>query len=206
MDKRRLILVGGFPQIIEICEEENIDIVGIIDNKIKKNIMSYPIIGTDNDANLLAAKYRNIPILITPDNPKLKFKLYQLYSSCGFQFANLISSTARISSYSSIGSIGTIIYPNARISTNAEIGNFVRLHAGCSIDHDVQIGSFSNVAPMSVILGRVSIGKNVYIGANSTILPDLIIGDNSIIGAGAVVTKSIPKNEVWVGNPAHKLH
>ena len=59
---------------------------------------------------------------------------------------------------------------------------------------------------MSVILGRVSIGKNVYIGANSTILPDLIIGDNSIIGAGAVVTKSIPKNEVWVGNPAHKLH
>lgn len=48
----------------------------------------------------------------------------------------------------------------------------------------------------------VSIGDNVWIGMNSCILPGVSIGDNSIIGSGSVVTKNIPSNEIWVGNPA----
>lgn len=28
------------------------------------------------------------------------------------------------------------------------------------------------------------------------------IGDNAIIGAGSIVTKSIPPNQIWAGNPA----
>ena len=46
------------------------------------------------------------------------------------------------------------------------------------------------------------IGDNVKLYTNCTIIGDITIGDNSIIGAGAVVTKSIPKNSVAVGNPA----
>ena len=37
--------------------------------------------------------------------------------------------------------------------------------------------------------------KHVMYGENLTI-------NNSIIGAGSVVTKNVPDNEVWVGNPA----
>lgn len=40
------------------------------------------------------------------------------------------------------------------------------------------------------------------IGANATILAGLVIGENSMIGSGAVVTKNIPDNEIWIGNPA----
>ncbi len=46
------------------------------------------------------------------------------------------------------------------------------------------------------------IGDNVKLYTNCTIIGDITIGDNCIIGAGAVVTKSIPKNSVAVGNPA----
>lgn len=28
------------------------------------------------------------------------------------------------------------------------------------------------------------------------------IGENSIIGTGSVVTKSVPDNQIWAGNPA----
>lgn len=28
------------------------------------------------------------------------------------------------------------------------------------------------------------------------------IGENAIVGAGSVVTKDIPDNEIWAGNPA----
>jgi len=48
----------------------------------------------------------------------------------------------------------------------------------------------------------VLIGDNVFIGAHTTILKGVCIGKNSIVGACSVVTKNIPPNEIWAGNPA----
>lgn len=51
---------------------------------------------------------------------------------------------------------------------------------------------------------KTKIGNKVSIGSNATILP-IEICDNVVIGAGAVVTKSIYKPGVYVGNPAKKI-
>lgn len=48
----------------------------------------------------------------------------------------------------------------------------------------------------------ISIGKNVWIGSSVVVLPGVQIGDNAVIGAGSVVTKSIEKFTLSVGNPA----
>jgi acetyltransferase-like isoleucine patch superfamily enzyme len=48
----------------------------------------------------------------------------------------------------------------------------------------------------------IIIKDNVFIGAYSFILKGVTIGENSIVGAGSVVTKNIPNNEIWAGNPA----
>ena len=47
--------------------------------------------------------------------------------------------------------------------------------------------------------------KGASIGANSTVLGGIVVGENSLIGAGSVVTKDVPANELWVGNPAKKI-
>ena len=49
------------------------------------------------------------------------------------------------------------------------------------------------------------IKKGASIGANATILGGITIGENAMIGAGSVVTKNVPANELWVGNPARKI-
>lgn len=49
------------------------------------------------------------------------------------------------------------------------------------------------------------IKKGASIGANATILGGITIGENALIGAGSVVTKDVPANEIWVGNPAKFL-
>jgi len=54
-------------------------------------------------------------------------------------------------------------------------------------------------------IGRVNIGNNVFIGAESVILPNVTIGDNVIIGANSTVTKDIPSNCVYAGNPARHM-
>lgn len=55
------------------------------------------------------------------------------------------------------------------------------------------------------VLEKTIVEKKASIGSNATILCGIKIGENSIIGAGSVVTKDIPANEVWVGNPAKYL-
>lgn len=51
----------------------------------------------------------------------------------------------------------------------------------------------------------IIIGNDVFVGANSMILKGVNIGDRSIIGAGSVLTKSVPDDEIWGGNPARFL-
>ena len=48
----------------------------------------------------------------------------------------------------------------------------------------------------------VVIADDVFIGAHCIILKGVVIGRRSIIGAGSVVTKSVPDEEIWAGNPA----
>ena len=48
----------------------------------------------------------------------------------------------------------------------------------------------------------VVIKDNVWIGDSAIVCKGVTIGANSIIGAGAVVTKDVPPNTVFAGNPA----
>lgn len=50
--------------------------------------------------------------------------------------------------------------------------------------------------------GEVVIGEKVFIGVNTVIANSVKIGNLALIGAGSIVTKDIPENEVWGGNPA----
>lgn len=50
--------------------------------------------------------------------------------------------------------------------------------------------------------GTIEIRDNSQIGVNVTILPNVTIGPNSVVGAGSVVTKDVPPDSVYAGNPA----
>ena len=80
-----------------------------------------------------------------------------------------------------------------------EIGNNVTLAPRVHIlSHDASTKLFLNYTRIS----NVTIGNNVFIGASTTILPGVQIADNVIVGAGSVVSKSVPENSVYAGNPA----
>ena len=98
------------------------------------------------------------------------------------------------------------------------------MQAGCIIDYNhcflITIGDNVTLAPRVHILahdgstskhlgytkvGLVDIGDNTFIGAETTILPNVKIGKNVIIGANSLVSKDIPDNCVYAGNPARYI-
>ena len=48
----------------------------------------------------------------------------------------------------------------------------------------------------------VKLEENVWVGEDAMICKGVTIGANSIIGARSVVTKDVPKNTIYAGNPA----
>jgi len=98
---------------------------------------------------------------------------------------------------------------DVRVGNNVTVKNGVYLWDGITIEDNVQIGpnvTFTNDkyprAKQAFELQRTTIKKGASIGAASVILGGVTIGENALIGAGSVVTKDVPANELWVGNPA----
>lgn len=203
MDKK-VIIVGGFHEIIELVEDCNLEIVGIIDNLLFEKYHNYTILGRDDDVVLIRNNYKSIPLIVSPDKPRVRKNLVEFYTTNGFSFENLVSPKSNISRSSHIGR-GSIIQSGVNLSSESEVGEFVKLNSLCNIMHNSLIGDFSTIAPNAVVLGNVKIGKLTYIGSNSTILPGLTIGNEVIIGAGSVVTKDVPDGKTFVGNPAKEL-
>ncbi len=98
------------------------------------------------------------------------------------------------------------------IGNNVTIKSGVQLWDGITLADDVFIGpnvTFTNdMSPRSKNYPKTflqtTIKKGASLGANCTVLGEITIGEFAMVGAGSVVTKDIPKHELWYGNPARK--
>ena len=96
-----------------------------------------------------------------------------------------------------------LITPGVRIMAAESI----LIGDACMIAHGVYIsdadwhGIYDRAEPVGNTK-PVILEDNVWIGDSAIICKGVTIGKNSIIGAGAVVTKNVPPNSIFAGNPA----
>ena len=99
------------------------------------------------------------------------------------------------------------------IGDNVTVKSGVQIWDGITIEDNVFVGpnvTFTNdKRPRSKqypeSFAKTTVKKGASIGANSTILAGNVIEEYAMIGAGSVVTRSIGKNELWLGNPARHV-
>jgi len=102
------------------------------------------------------------------------------------------------------------------IENDVVIGNNVTLKCGVYIWDGVIIEDDVFIGPNATLTNdkyprskdypdqfvKTIFKKGASIGANASVLCGITIGENSMIGAGSVVTKDVPANTIWYGNPA----
>ncbi|MEH6908132.1 acyltransferase [Neobacillus drentensis] len=134
---------------------------------------------------------------------------------------NAIGENTRIWAFSHIlpgASIGmesnicdhTFIENDVLVGNRVTIKSGVYIWDGARISDDVFIGpnvTFTNdLIPRSKKYPdkflQTIIEQGASIGANATIIAGNKIGMYAMVGAGSVVTKEIPNNTLWYGNPA----
>lgn len=108
---------------------------------------------------------------------------------------------------------GCTIGSYAVLDIGVHLGNRVSVQSfaylvSCDIEDDVFIGprvTFTNdptIGDHLDIYPRTRVCRGARIAAAVTLLPGITIGEGARIGAGSVVTKDVPKGELWYGNPA----
>lgn len=119
-----------------------------------------------------------------------------------------------------------IIFPfRCDLGFNIHLGKDVLINYNCTfIDTaSITIGDHTKIGPdchlvtavhpkdpverrTHIVRGEpIKVGDDCWLGANVTVLPGVTIGDRCIIGAGSVVTKDVPDDSIYAGDPAHPI-
>jgi len=200
MDKILLIGAGGHARsCIDVLEKENqFEIAGLIEKgeSISNESLGYPVIGTDDDLQVLRQQYKYALITVGQiKTPKVRIKLFQLLKKLDFTLPVILSPKSYVSKHAQIGE-GTIIMHGSIVNANAIIGKNCIINNHSLIEHDSVIGDHCHIATGAIINGEVSVGKETFVGSGVVTKQVISIGDNCIIGAGAILKTDIPENQV----------
>ena len=190
---KEIILIGGgghCKSVIDVIEQESkFRIIGIVD-KLKclgSSLLGYPYIGTDNDLNKLAKKYKYALITVGQiKSASVRIKLFELAVRSGFLLPTIISPTSYISKYSSIGN-GVVVMHHAIVNAGASIGDNCIINSKALIEHDCKIFSHCHISTNATINGGVTLEKGCFIGSNATIKELARIRENSLVKFGSLV-------------------
>ena len=204
--KKNLILIGGgghCKSVIDVAESAGYTILGILDKpcELGKKVLSYEVIGSDEDMGKYADQVEFIVTVGQIKTPEVRVRIHQMLSDAGCQLATIISPTAHVSKYATVGG-GTVVMHQAVVNANAKIGKGCIINTMANIEHDVIIGDFCHISTGATVNGECKVGERSFIGSQSVLANCISVGADIVVGAGSLVRKSIAEKGIYYGNPA----
>lgn len=193
-DKLLIVGAGGFGRVVLEHAIAEYDCAFIDDGpEIGTLVNDVPVIGRTNELIKFAAEYKKLIVAI--GNNKFREEVYKRAEAAGYEFPNIIDTSAYISPYATLGK-GVIILNNAVVQNSAIIGNGTILNSGVEAHHDSVIGNYCLIYANSVVRALTNVGDRVRIGSNVSVSTGAQVPDDADIEDGSVVTGSTANGSV----------
>lgn len=178
IDKYIFLGGGGFAiELYEYMQIDNLNVIGYYaqeDNNDLSKII--PWFG-DMDTTPYEAFDRNAKYILAVRLIKYRDKMIKFMEKMNLKSGTFISSKAYHSKLAKIGK-GAVIFPNAMITGNPIVGDFLFMDVFSVISHGDIMGNNIVIGPGVIITGDSEIGNGVTFGTNSAILPGTKIENN----------------------------
>ena len=213
---RKVVILGGSGNATVVAAAieharrmgaTDLEVAGFLNDRepVGKHLDLFPVIGKVSDApRLLNEGYWFINTILRIDGNHERIAMFESLNIPDDRLATFVHPMAYVAPSVQLGP-GCIVMPNVSMSPASKLGKGCLMMAGSMMGHDNEVGDFCHIAAQAAVGSYLKIGKGVHIGLNATIREFLSIGDYATLGAGAVLTKNLPSNEIWIGNPAKFL-
>jgi sugar O-acyltransferase (sialic acid O-acetyltransferase NeuD family) len=206
MSKPGLILIGAGGHAracIDVIEQQGqYQIAGLVGlpAELHSQHLGYEVIATDD---ALAQLAQSIPYaLITTGQiktAKLRMRLYQQATQCGFQMPVIISPTAHVSRHATVGA-GSIVMHGAIVNAGAKVGNNCIINTLTLLEHDTEVKDHCHISTGAILNGGVSVGAGSFIGSGCVLKEGLAIGKNCLVGIGLTVRHTLADATRFTGH------
>lgn len=203
-----LILVGGggfCKSVIDVVEDAGYHILGILDlpEEVGKDILSYKVIGTDNDISKYVGKAAFVVSVGHIKDSSLRRKIYKKIKDAGGDVETIIAKDAYVSPYAEIGE-GALIMHKAMLSAEAKIGTCSIINSLVNVSHEAKIGDFCHISTCAAVNGACEIGNDTFIGSQTAVNQGVkVVG--GIVASQSLVNKDITEKGVYVGCPVKRI-
>lgn len=186
---------GGFAiELYEYMSSEGQNIIGYYAQTESSELSKYiPWLG-DMDNTPYEKFDRTAKYILAVRLIKFRDKIINFMEKMNLEAGSFISSRTYYSKLAKIGK-GAVIFPNAMISGNPKVGDFLFMDAFSIISHGDLMGNNIVIGPGVIITGDSEIGSNVTFGVNSAVLPGTKI-DNNV----EIAINTYPRRRVLEGS------
>jgi UDP-3-O-[3-hydroxymyristoyl] glucosamine N-acyltransferase len=162
-------------------------------------------IGSESKLHANVTVYRNVEI-----GARAIIHSGAVIGSDGFGFTTIKGQNIKISHTGNViigddVEIGACTSIDRGTIGNTVIENNVKLDNQIQIAHNVKIGESCLIAAGARIAGSSEIGHHSRMGGMSGVVDSVKVGPHSTIASTTAVTKSLPGNQMYAGNPAREI-
>ena len=189
--REKILLIGGgghCKSVIDVIEQEGkFEIAGIIEKFTgeSKEVLAYPLVGTDAELAELRKKYKYAIITIGHlKSNAIRVKLFSILKELDFTLPVIVSPLAYVSQHAEVAE-GTVVLHHALVNAGAKVGKNCIINSKALVEHDAIIEEHVHISTAAVVNGGVKVKANTFYGSNATSKEYVEL--EGFINAGSVV-------------------